>query len=484
MSLRLNRPVFVAYQSATSEATNLRPAVPKHQLLVKFALFLFLALLVEGMLRKWFFPSEHEYFYFLRDPFLLCFYAVAIGRTDIQLKGWFALWMGVAFFSSLISLLVYTLNEMSVGLWMLGVRNYFSYIPLAFIVAQTFERDDIERLAKLVSMLAVPIALICVQQSFSPPGGWLNVGAGGAPPNYFADGLLRTTGLLASDAQHDMYIAFSLSVISAVLVASRLPRKQLMLLFSGLIATFTMMMVSGSRGIWFQAIGIGLVTASSFVLTRSRISEKLRGMVVPLALSLLTVALLSSILSGAYRAYEQRNIDAGTFSNATTERIVDLLLPRSMFEASIGGVGIGIGTTGAAAFSTGERALTVAEGDWDRNFIELGIVFGWVFVGLRIVFALWLAWIGFRSARKGDPTALLLASFAAVAIFQSQITMHTVYAHLTWFAAGLTMAAARFALTPENVRAVATERMPPHRRGMIGWPAPPIPSPPRVVTRQ
>ena len=399
---------------------------------------------------------------------MLCFYALAIGRSAIQLKGWFALWLGVAVFTSLTSLLVYTLNEMSPALWILGVRNYFMYIPLAFIVARTFERDDIVRLAKLVAVLAVPIALICVEQFFSPPGGWLNVGAGGVPPSYFADGLLRTTGLLASDAQHVTYIAFSLSVVSAVLVSSRLPKKQTFLLFAGLIATFTMMMVSGSRAVWFQAAGIGLVTASSFVLTRARVSEKLRVMILPLALSLLAVALLSTTISGAYRAYEERNLNAGTFSSATTERIVNMILPQSMFEASIGGAGIGIGTTGAAAFSTGQRAFTLAEGDWDRNFIELGLFLGWIFVGLRIVFALWLVSIGFQAARKGDAMALLLASFAALAIFQSQITMHTVYAHLAWFAAGLTMAAARFALAPKGAQAVGTETMPPRRNMTVG----------------
>ena len=130
--------------------------------------------------------------------------------------------MGAAVFISLISLVVYVLNDLSPQLWILGVRNYFLYMPLAFIVARTFERDDIERFARLVAVLAVPIAFICVQQSFSPKGGWLNVGAGGAPPPSFADGLLRTTGVLASDAQHVMYIAFSLSLLVAVLVGGRI----------------------------------------------------------------------------------------------------------------------------------------------------------------------------------------------------------------------------------------------------------------------
>src|SRR5262249_30937592 len=159
--------------------------------------------------------------------------------------------------------------------------------------------------------------------------------------------------------------------------------------------------------------------------------------------------------------------------------LVQMVLPPTMFEAPIGGVGIGLGTTGAAAadFSSGAvgsyrdssgRRLTFGEGDWDRNFMELGLVGGWVFVALRIVFALWLVSIGVRAARSGDPMPLLLASFAAFAVFQLQITMHTAYAHLVWFAVGLTMAAAR----PEWVGHAVGPAMVRPRRGNLGWPPP------------
>ena len=101
--------------------------------------------------------------------------------------------------------------------------------------------------------------------------------------------------------------------------------------------------------------------------------------------------------------------------------------------------------------------------------MELGLVVGWIFVALRIVFALWLVSIGVRAARRGDPMSLLLASFAALAIFQGQITMHTAYAHLAWFAVGLTMAAARVAWAPRAAQAVGTATMRP-RRGNVSWP--------------
>jgi hypothetical protein len=418
---------------------------------VRGVFLLFVVLLVEGVARKWIAPNQHQYWYFLRDPLLLGFYFLAEKHVAIRHKSWFALWVGAACFISVTSLAVYMFNDMSPALWVLGVRNYFLYIPLAFIVAGTFERDDVERFARLVAVLAIPIAFVCVMQFFSPRGGWINVGAGGQPPPAFTGGLLRTTGLLASDAQHITYVIFTLSLLTALLISAKLKTRNGLMLIVGVIATVTMMIVSGSRGAWFQAAGIGVVAASSFFLTRSGIVTKLRGIMISLTAALLIGALFSTVFGEAYKAYEQRNVEAKTFSGTTTERIRGLLLPKSMFEASLAGVGIGMGTISASAARTGQSKFlrfTLAEGDLDRNFLELGLISGWIFVALRYAFAAWLVWISFRAARKGDATALMLSCFSAFAIFQAQITMHTVYAHLAWFAAGLTIAAAGFARPP------------------------------------
>jgi hypothetical protein len=483
MSPQLRRPTSTWHHriSSNTAISPLRLAQERgRRWLVRFAILLFVALIIEGIARKWIFPGQHEYFYFFRDPIVLGCYFLGAGYGAIHQKGWFALWLGTAAFISLISLAVFVFNDLSPQLWILGVRNYFLYMPLAFIVAQTFDRHDIEWFARLVAALAVPIAFICLEQSSSPKEGWLNVGAGGVPPPNFADGLLRTTGVLASDAQHVMYIAFSLSLLVAILVGGTLSKRHRYLLFVGTIATFVMLVVSGSRGIWFQAAGIGLVTASSFFISRGGISKRLRAITLPLAGALVVGALLVTV-PGMYLAYENRNKTAHTFSGETTGRIVEMVLPHTMFEAPIGGLGIGVGTTGSAAYSssgtqtkfrdTEGRRLTVAEGDWDRNFMELGLVVGWIFVALRIVFALWLVSIGVRAARSGDLMPLILGSFAAFAIFQLQITMHTAYAHLAWFAVGLTMAAARLECAPGVGQAVGPAMMRP-RRGNLGWPPP------------
>jgi hypothetical protein len=432
---------------------------------------LFATILVEGIVRKWVFPGQHQYWYFLRDPLLLGFYFFAVQQVAHRHKGWFVLWLAAAVFISVISLVVFMFNDMSPSLWILGVRNYFLYIPFAFIVAGTFDREDVERFTMLVAVLAVPIALVCVLQYFSPRGGWINVGAGGQTPPAFAGGLLRTTGLLASDAQHITYVIFTLSLLAAVLISAKLKARHTLVLIVGVISTITMMIVSGSRGAWFQAAGIGVVAASSFFLTRSGVVTKLRGIMISSTVALMIAALFSTVFGEALKAYEVRNAQARTFSGDTTERIRGLFLPKSMFEASLAGAGIGMGTISASAALTGQSRFlrfTLAEGDIDRNFLELGLISGWIFVALRYSFAAWLLWIGFRAARKGDAMALMLSCFSALAIFQAPITMHTVYAHLAWFAAGLTIAAAGFARAPVGAGGAETGWVPPRAvRG--GW---------------
>ena len=104
MSLQLNRPISRGHHgtSSTAAISRVRTAqVQRSPLLVRLAFLLFLALLVEGIARKWVFPGQHEYFYFLRDPLLLGFYLLAWTQGAIQPKGWFALWLGAAVFISL-----------------------------------------------------------------------------------------------------------------------------------------------------------------------------------------------------------------------------------------------------------------------------------------------------------------------------------------------------------------------------------------------
>ena len=158
------------------------------------------------------------------------------------------------------------------------------------------------------------------------------------------------------------------------------------------------------------------------------------------------------------------------FPAAPLSELSGMLLPQLYVQGVyLAEQGIGIGTTGAAAFSLAKRYadssgrhLTMGEGDWIGILSSLAC--RWLdFRGVTFRVCALARVDKFRAARSGDLMALLLASFAALAIFQGQITMHTAYAHLAWFAAGLTMAAARAAWAPGAARVGRNRMMPPRR---------------------
>jgi hypothetical protein len=298
--------------------------------------------------------------------------------------------------------------------------------------------------------LAIPIALLCVKQFYSPTGSSINLGVGGALPPPLAWDVMRTTGVFASDAQHVSYIAFTLSLLAAALVGACRLRKESFVLSAGALATLTMMVVSGSRSIWFFAAAVALGAMAAAFLIRQASRARLRAATIPLAAGLVVFVLFATVFVRAYEAYTARNRSAGTFSEATVERVAGMFLPRNFWEVPLAGEGIGIATTGAAAVMTGDRALTLAENDWDRNLVELGLLGGSLLIILRVTFAIWLAKVSLRATRKGDAMALLLACFAVPTILVTPITMHTVYGHFAWFGAGLTMAAVKCASRPDE----------------------------------
>ena len=101
-----------------------------------------------------------------------------------QPKGWFALWLGAAVFISLISLVVYVLTtcRLSCGYWACGTTSYTCRSP-------SLSRKPLNvttyTVRQACGYLGRPHRVRLPRAVFLADGGWLNVGAGGAPPPIF-----------------------------------------------------------------------------------------------------------------------------------------------------------------------------------------------------------------------------------------------------------------------------------------------------------
>ncbi len=260
--------------------------------LVYLTFTIYWLMILEGALRKWVFPGYGRYLYFIRDPFLLLVYLVAI-KARIWPRKAFLLTAGLLLSIGAIALTVLqsaqTGDEYSWLLAGFGWRMYFLYLPLPFLMAEYFQRADFDRLVRQTLLFAIPVGLLVVAQYRSSPRAPINQGFRVSADQDDLGSLgsgngsaVRTSGTFSSPVGQS---CFSTSLSDTLLLGtwllrpSRRPLKGLPLKLAS-IAGFLCVILSGSRStllgsalllaiVGTALIGLGrfkLVLASTFVL--------------------------------------------------------------------------------------------------------------------------------------------------------------------------------------------------------------------------
>lgn len=180
---------------------------------------------LEGALRKWLFPQSSQLIYFLKDfiligAYLQFFYFDRSPRLQLPYKNLILSMIGLSLAWGLIQAFNPSLGSPIIGLF--GVKNYYLYIPLMWLVANLFETEaDLYRFLRSYMLLLIPIGLLAIAQFFSPPSSPLNVyvwdeadiavavGAGGA---------VRVTGTFSYLAGYVIYLVFCLCLLLPLLI--------------------------------------------------------------------------------------------------------------------------------------------------------------------------------------------------------------------------------------------------------------------------
>lgn len=143
----------------------------------------FFLLVLEGVLRKWVLPQASELIYFLKDIVLLGAYIRYFGFTSQWKKSVSFIHPINIFLLINLGWLVFlsfnpSLGSPLVGLW--GIRNYMFYVPLMWILPNTFSSlEEFYRFLRSHLLLLIPVGLLGIIQYFSPPSSILNAYAPG-----------------------------------------------------------------------------------------------------------------------------------------------------------------------------------------------------------------------------------------------------------------------------------------------------------------
>jgi hypothetical protein len=453
------------------------PREVQRRLVVNLIFLIYLLALIEGPLRKWFLPGVATPLYFLRDPVVIGLYIYAFRAGFLRFEGWLAAWLTFAAVASLLGAIPFAIEQVDLRAWFFGVRTYWLYLPLAFLIGAVFDRADFRRFIMLNLLIAVPYAALVVLQYRSPPGAWINSSISGDEGIVtVALGIVRPYGLFTFTGQN---VIFSASLVSFLVASMYLFRRggigwRLVLLAALCVAALSVL--TGSRSIYFM---VGAIFAATLVglLFSGRGSKTAGGTIMIFVCVSLAAFLFVNVFSDAYEAMQIRFERAEQSEGAVEKRALRSItgFVPALATAPVIGHGIGLGTPALNRFLNRPQ-LEFGEGDLMRNVNELGIVNGLVMVALRFAFAGYLLLVAFRAARNGHPEYLPLAGFAALGIAQAQITHSTLNGFQFWLVAGLVLSAMRLPLGDDRRRG-AQGSAPPARRAATraAWPARPSP---------
>lgn len=431
------------------------------RLIVELVFIIYWLLIFEGALRKWIFPQYSTYIFFIRDPFVLVVYwfAWTNGMWPKRIPIFsYGVFLSVIF--GLFALVQIMHIQFSPIVILYGWRNYFYYLPLVFIIGESFRGEDLKRLIRHTLLITIPIAALIYLQVNSPVRSFINrsvvedvfyteSGAAGGR-------VIRATGTFTFFHGHQLFMG---SIIAFIFVSWILPKKERPL--SGLplyLASIAVAVIFGAdltRLPIFLAAFVLIATFFSGVLIRRK-GINIRSKIIPIVLIILILVVVVNFFEVT------QEIRIGRFGDPDTKSRIPGIFSSFMEVLSVPFLGYGIGFTTRGAEALGVRAgvnvpcAWAGEDEWRRIMSEVGPLFGVIYISYRIMLAVWLSLNAVKATyRSNNPLPLLMISYIGVIIIVWYMTtIGTVHGY-GWLFAGFCAAANRLGqTTPEGKRGV------------------------------
>jgi hypothetical protein len=213
----------------------------------------------------------------------------------------------------------------------------------------------------------------------------------------------------------------------------------------------------------FHVVIVVACAAASGLLMR-RPALLMRASVLPVVLTAAFVTLFPIIFREGFDTLATRWQQAGEGENGVGGRVLGETLEFTwlMPGAPLMGYGLGLGGNAANILKASNTAtVPYSETDWAHQIVDLGPIFGILFVVYRVVFTVWLAAETVAGTRRTqNPLPAMLFGYVGIVLLQGQITGNGVEHGFCWLYVGFCMAACRMAGGPERIATEKTQPFP------------------------
>jgi hypothetical protein len=373
----------------------------------------FLLLIFEGALRKWVLPGFSAPLLLVRDPV-----AVLIIIEAYRKNKWPERWSVVTG--------VLTCTFLGLCIWQMilgdnswiaavyGLRSYLLPFPVAFIMGENLDADDLRKFGAATLWLMLPLVALEVAQYLAPENSILNAGAyKGAEQIYYVEEHVRASGTFSFVAGPTFYNAIVAALLFYGLMNAKFAKKWL--LWAAVFALVLSVPVVGSRTLVAELAGVAVSAGIAAMFGVSQFIKAAK-IVIPLLavyflLSLLPVfsSAAESLRSRSTNAYSTEGGMQRAMEQRTSGSIIATLI-KTDYSSHPLGIGMGRGAAAVSALATGRVQFVAGEYEFIRELSELGPIPGIVFSLFRFLLALSLTFSAIKCAQRQEPLALLLVT--------------------------------------------------------------------------
>jgi hypothetical protein len=413
--------------------------------IVRLVFVVYWLLIFEGALRKWLLPEIQQVLFFIRDPFVIAIYVLALRAGKV--RGGFLFQFAISL--ATVFLFMGGAQIIALGLPLLvvayGWRNYFFYVPLAFVIYEFLSEQDVQRLFKATLIVAIPLSLLAVAQFFSPTDAFINKGVDEDTAVFeVVAGVVRTYGTFSFALGQALYAVTLFCMLLANVCAPSERRFIGNRTFAvATAATAATIFLCGSRTV-FAGCAVCLLSLLVFGLLAdgARLGRSLFG---PLLLTAVLAVAYPVAFPTAYDAMVQRQETAEAVEGSTVVRAFGTLFSfvDAMNIAPWGGYGLGSGTGGGTMLSSGQQGFGLSEDELSRIVLEVGPLLGIVYIGMRLGLVLFVGFHAIRAAREGRVTSLCFLGFVGWLFTTGQSTLNGTVMGYAWLFAGFALAASK-----------------------------------------
>ncbi len=389
----------------------------------------FLLLIFEGALRKWIVPQLSAPLLLVRDPVAMYIIWEAY-RTQRWPRRWSVVIsiLAVAIVGLCVMQTVVGDNPWFVGVY--GLRSYLLPFPVAFIMGENLDEEDLRKFGICILWLLLPMAGLEVGQYLMPSNSFLNRGGyEGASQIAYVGAHVRAAGTFSYVVGSISFGTLGAAFIFYGLVDQGLVKQWL--LWAAIFALVLSVPVIGARTLVFELGAVVGCVAMGAIMGISQFGRTLR-VVLPLLVVLLLVSLLpvfSEARSSLTTRFQQADASEGgsaesSFINRSLGPIVDVI-ETTDFENNWLGMGMGRGAAAMSTLLNGNQDFSMGEGEFSREIAELGPLVGAMFEIFKLLLGIMIVAQALQRAREHEPLALLLLPLALPALLMSIVEQPT-----------------------------------------------------------